>query len=708
MAVSVYNFIVFLQVFFPGGLSMQRTLYVIAILASIYPLFRLHRNQHREPRQPPATGWYRSILLLLSRAFHPERNDPELWLDEGPGDEYAQAMCDDLGQLYEFLGIPGSSAGHNNFFPEPRTILVTSRLTCIFCPASDGIYSLRRRRKVSTVRLLDSNFRWVKADLFIAYCRACDAEYYPDRITYRLPNQPRRERLEYGAKVLRVSKHGVWMDRRIAFTQENSILRFHSGWSNFAEWLSDTVGAKPRVTPRQSQRLYFEHFARRLISTHGLAPTFSLPSNSSSQVLADTVREQIGLDGGVVAGAMEHGCMDCTHLKRYKSDLVATGASLGDRIDGIADDLMENQNVPATLGEEMPPPPMQTGIPSEPEQQEFPPQNGCRGYVCLAVMDGKTIKHKICSVDLCHKPLVNYKNGRFCEDHLDLRDICGIVPCGRAVHSSGAFTCDNAAHKDWHVKYLNRFSRMSFPGVQRVIRRQLGGESRFDGQSETEGGGPSLRAELPDLNGVAGAQVSHTFRAGTTYCLQTIQWSCGCPIAWGKCYRSESSSQVLAFLNRTWEHHPNSKPSFIAYDDACNLLRHIVTQDANSPWIRTTKFIVDAWHYIGHRATDVLCRLWCNPAPTNGSQPDLVLVDVDDNGRTHTTRAFNTETAEQLNAWLNGFEAQLRQMSATNYDFCVHVLMFLYKEMVEERILKKQRTLSDEFWGAVEEITREQ
>jgi hypothetical protein len=202
---------------------------------------------------------------------------------------------------------------------------------------------------VSTVRLLDSNFRWVKADLFIAYCRACDAEYYPDRITYRLPNQPRREQPEYGAKVLRVSKHGVWMDRRIAFTQESSILRFRSGWSNFAEWLSDTVGAKPRVTPRQSQCLYFEHFVRRLISAHSLIPTFSLPSNSSSQVLANTVREQIGPDGGVVAGAMAHGCMDCTHLKRYKSDLRAIGASLGDRIDGIPDDSMENQVLVSSL-----------------------------------------------------------------------------------------------------------------------------------------------------------------------------------------------------------------------------------------------------------------------------------------------------------------------------------------------------------------------
>ncbi|KAJ7938559.1 hypothetical protein B0H13DRAFT_1563347, partial [Mycena leptocephala] len=132
--------------------------------------------------------------------------------------------------------------------------------------------------------------------------------------------------------------------------------------------------------------------------------------------------------------------------------------------------------------------------------------------------------------------------------------------------------------------------------------------------------------------------------------------------------------------------HVDSKPSFLAYDDACNLLRHIVTQNPNSAWLSSTKFIVDAWHYIGHRATDILCRVWCNPAPTNGSQPDLIAIQVDNNGRQHTTRAFNTETAEQLNAWLNGYEAQLRQMSDTNYDFSVHVLMLLYKELVDKKV----------------------
>ncbi|KAJ7918117.1 hypothetical protein B0H13DRAFT_2231299 [Mycena leptocephala] len=666
MAVSVYNFIVFLQFFFPGGLSLQRTLYAIAIITSLYPLFRLHKNQRREPRQPPATGWYRSIAQLISRAFHPERQDPDTWLDEGPGDEYAQTICDDLEQLYQYLGILESSSTNNDrFFPEPRAILLTSRLK--------GLHSLRRR-EAKTVRLLDSNFRWVEADLFIAFCQSCDAEYHPDRITYR-QNQSRMQKPEYNAKFLRVSKHGVWMDRRIAITQENAILRFRSGWSNFAEWLSDTIGQKPRVTTRQSQRLYFEHFARRLIAAHELTDTFSIPSNSDSKTLAEAVREKIGVNGGTIARTMAHGCTDCTHLKRYRSDLLANGFLWETvkpcfLIQIAPSNQVLYQNVPLPQDGEM-------DLPAQPKQQDSPPANGPRGYVRLAVMDGKTITHKICAVSTCQNELVNYKNGRFCLDHLDMREICGIIP-------------------DWHEKYLNRFSRMSFPGVQRVIRRQLGDQPRFAAPNETGHDRPNLHPELPSLDGVPGLEVSHTFRAHTTYCLQTIQWACGCPIGWGKCYSSESSSQVLDFINRVWENHPNAKPSFIAYDDACNLLRHIVTQDPNSAWLTTTKFIVDAWHYIGHRATDVLCRYG----------PDLVLVNVDDNGRTHTTRAFNTETAEQLNAWLNGFEAQLRQMSATNYDFCVHVLMLLYKEMVEGRMLEKERELSEEFWDAVEGIAQ--
>lgn len=70
----------------------------------------------------------------------------------------------------------------------------------------------------------------------------------------------------------------------------------------------------------------------------------------------------------------------------------------------------------------------------------------------------------------------------------------------------------------------------------------------------------------------------------------------------------------------------------------------------------------------------------------------------DANGNKHTTRAFNTETAEQLNSWMDGFEAQLRQMTDVNYDFYVHVLFMLYKEAVEERIDKKNQHIPEDFW----------
>ena len=144
-------------------------------------------------------------------------------------------------------------------------------------------------------------------------------------------------------------------------------------------------------------------------------------------------------------------------------------------------------------------------------------------------------------------------------------------------------------------------------------------------------------------------------------------------------------------MNRIWQGNEDFRPSFLCYDDACDLLRHIVTQDNQDPWLVSTKFIVDAWHYTGHRATDLLCRLWCNPTPIDGSQPDLIQVEKDGNGQAPQTRAFNTETAEQLNAWLNGYEAPLRNMTDVNFDLYVHVLFLLFAEKISERIKKKGR-----------------
>ena len=52
-------------------------------------------------------------------------------------------------------------------------------------------------------------------------------------------------------------------------------------------------------------------------------------------------------------------------------------------------------------------------------------------------------------------------------------------------------------------------------------------------------------------------------------------------------------------------------------------------------WKNTSRFIVDSYHYINHKTTDDVCRHWCNPAPSDGSAPNLVGIQVDSEGREH-------------------------------------------------------------------------
>ena len=99
-------------------------------------------------------------------------------------------------------------------------------------------------------------------------------------------------------------------------------------------------------------------------------------------------------------------------------------------------------------------------------------------------------------------------------------------------------------------------------------------------------------------------------------------------------------------------------------------------------WKKTTHFIVDSYHYANHHATDELCRKYCNPAPTDGSAPNLVGQKVDEKGVVHDVREFNTQTCEQLNAWLGGFESILKWMTSKNFNWFIHVMMLYHVKHV--------------------------
>ncbi|KAJ7725665.1 hypothetical protein DFH07DRAFT_871769 [Mycena maculata] len=642
-----------------ASLTSSKALYALAVLVSLYPILRLHSNQMNEARrQNPQTGWMRSLDdwdKLSAGIFH--------------------YICRDLDRLYTLLGVSENNGNPASHLSRPHA--ASSRhldLDCRFCPVGDRnlLPSLRRRiskKPNQRVWLLDATYQLVSADLIVARCSKCKADYYPDVITQKVQGSHRRTQLlEYDAEYIRVSKQGVWAHRKIALAQEKAVQRLHCGWSNFANWVNDmTEDINQRLTYRQAQKALRRAFFPAAFAGSPRVRDIYLRCPRPCKISHCSCKRGHWENGGVIPGAMDHGCMDCTHVKRYGVPVVNAGGAA----DVVGSEAGPAGPIDPTVVENPLPPNLPEFVP----MQDAPPPGAPLGYERLSVMDGKTVTHKVW-------PLHNYKNGRFCEEHLPLRLVCGIIPCGLPIRSADA--------------YEDRFHRLNFPGVQRVIRRQAG---------TAAAPGAAHPVQLQALGDTPGDQVVHTFKAKTIYCLQTIQWACGVPIGWGKCYKSESAPQVLGFLNKVWEDHPDKRPGFIVYDKACELLRHIVTQNINDSWIASTKFIVDAWHYIGHRATDILCRTRCNPAPTNGSQPDLVIIQVDENGVAHQTRAFNTETAEQLNSWISGYESQFRQMTDVNYDFYIHVLMMIYGEMVEKRVVLKNRELTDEFWDEVNGTT---
>ncbi len=121
------------------------------------------------------------------------------------------------------------------------------------------------------------------------------------------------------------------------------------------------------------------------------------------------------------------------------------------------------------------------------------------------------------------------------------------------------------------------------------------------------------------------------FISNQFYCVETICAPCGVVIAWTKFAAAESQTNILNWLTDVYPT-IESWPSFICIDKACLVMKTAVTNKYWDIWKQTSHFIVDTYHYTNHKATDSMCREWCNPAPIDGSQPNLVGECIDENG----------------------------------------------------------------------------
>ena len=228
-----------------------------------------------------------------------------------------------------------------------------------------------------------------------------------------------------------------------------------------------------------------------------------------------------------------------------------------------------------------------------------------------------------------------------------MANACGGVFCAFHDHEYGAmchiWDCDNQKilgtqvcqeHQQQWTRYSSQHSRQTLAGVRRILKNP---SELMPWQSPL-----NQNAQPHDQTLAAEDNIrrTHYFAPSRFYCIETICAPCGVAIAWAKFAKSESSTNILGFLESVYPTEI-SRPDYVCIDKGCTVLHTSIANGSWETWKNTTRFIVDSYHYINHRTTDYMCRKWCNPAPLNGSAPNLVVVAHDKHNRRYYKHVNN-------------------------------------------------------------------
>ena len=100
--------------------------------------------------------------------------------------------------------------------------------------------------------------------------------------------------------------------------------------------------------------------------------------------------------------------------------------------------------------------------------------------------------------------------------------------------------------------------------------------------------------------------------------------------------KSESPTQILNFLASVYPTE-ESQPNYICIDKACQALHTSINNGSWGEWQKTTRIIVDAFHYKNHSILMFYV--------VQGSAPNSVIPAVDKNGQPCFKQAFNTQVS---------------------------------------------------------------
>jgi CxC5 like cysteine cluster associated with KDZ transposases/CxC6 like cysteine cluster associated with KDZ transposases len=653
----------FIQEQFSSQISLPTVLTILFSMTNNPDLLTLHsRQQHPKmgEKSQKNSGWIKALAHALENRlgsatctlFHKAEQ-----LSELSSEKVTSSIGIKLDGLSKILDLhPYNEAGKflGKLKPileediEPVHIICPITMDCeISTCQSRAILKHTRGRDTSKATLIKGTRIFHNVPVLYGQCPKCKTSYSAD---YERPCKAENTWMKIylnSAKFLKVGKN-IWVDRVFSSAVLNATYNFHASSTAYAEfWNASFWSTQKTLSKKVSRRQVWQAFIQESVRRVASVSDFNLevPDKLSINELAKQAFNILG-ESGIVRSADGHACSECTHEYKHKADQIPASDDPAGLI-GID----ENRQVPAFVGENNDDPVNvdTSGQDSEGELMQVDDENPSsmsidqhtdvtmkQSYVNMIVIDGIVMGPKHCAYVNCTEDLANYRNGVFCVEHEKIRGkLCHVQTCQNSK-ADGIQTCHQ--HRNlWH-SHVVRFGRSTMLGIWRLLRRSEEEKlpwlpvSIRNVQPHDEPAQPSATR----------SQTKTYFVAPHWYCVEIATTTCGLPLAWEKFAKAESPTNILNFLDRVYPTE-ESRPDYVCIDKACLVLRHAVTSGRWDAWKKTTRFIVDSYHYINHRTTDYLCRKYCNPAPLNGSAPNLVAVEQDKNGRPHFKRAFNTQ-----------------------------------------------------------------
>ena len=650
--VSFQHFSNFITGNFSSNISLATVLLVLFSLIENPELLNLHARQvhpvYRSEKKVQASSW----LKILSRAletrldkqveqlfpaqkYMPKTVTRDIALKLHNLSELLQLTpYDSAGQFQKKLGLISCSE------IEPIRIICPISMTCTTSTCKPvHLEQLTKIRDIPEVTLIQGNTIWKKVLVLTGKCNICHTHYGADHESFLVPveNQgsqiveKRREIYLNHARYLKVGSN-LWVDRIFSNSVLNAMYSFHASVNTYTQYWNNTFGSTAASSQFKIGRKHiWQTFTQESIRAvaQSTDTEFESDLNLSIDEVVGEAFEALG-NNGVMLLSKEHTCSECT--KPYKQ----------------ADGLIVSDAAP----------------------------------VKMIVLDGIVMGPTYCAYPNCQDSLLNARGGSFCPAHeIEYGDKCRVVGCIRKQEPD---TQACSTHAPQWKKNVSQRSKSTLTGLRRILRT---------GAQEPWQRGPNNRSTQPhDAGHPEGQERKNYFSPNRWYCVETMCAPCGVVLAWTKFAKSESPSNILSWLQEVYPLQED-RPAYICIDKACQVMKTaVINRVFWQEWKNTTRFIVDSFYYNNHRATDTICRTWCNPAPQDGSAPNLVGEKIDKNGNTVKVREFNTEACEQLNAWLGGYESILKRMTVENFNWFLHVMLFYHVKYV---LAKKTSTSSE-------------